>query len=109
MVIVRAVHPEPDAVRSLLQRDLAGLRPGEEAQVGLAVGGDVGRVQPPVDVDRRPGPVVEPVRELRLDGVGTHPQLVIAGRGAANRYEASPGWSSKLLIRSPPESWSCLT
>ena len=41
MVVVRAVHPKLDAVGSLLERDLAGPCPGEEAQVGLAVGGDV--------------------------------------------------------------------
>ena len=54
VVAVRAVHPEPDVVRSLLQRDLAGFRPREKAQVGLAVGGDIGRIEPFLDVDGRP-------------------------------------------------------
>ena len=55
------------------------------------------------------GPSLSRYESFAWTGLARTQSSYSPAEGAVNRYDASPGWSWKLLIKSPPESWSRLT
>ncbi len=81
MVVVVAVELEGDAELAGAEGEAAGLDPGDEAQVGLAVVGEIDLVDGGAGVDLLPLALAHAPAELGAHRVGAHPHGPVAGGG----------------------------